>query len=83
MQTKWAAILNPVLAQPVINNNFLQGIALSTGNNVINHKLGRVQQGWILTDIDGFAQVARNMPFNDKTLTLVSSGPCNVNLIVF
>lgn len=83
MQTKWASILNPLLAQPISNNNFLQNIAISTGNNVINHLLGRTQQGWILADTDGFAQIARNAPFNDKTLTLVSSGPCNISLVVF
>lgn len=83
MQDKWAAILNPLLSQPISSNNFLQNIPIVTGNNTINHLLSRKQQGWIITDQDGFADIARNMPFNDKTLTLVSSGPCNISLLVF
>lgn len=83
MQDKWASILNPLLDKPISNSNFLQNISIVTGNNVINHLLGRKQQGWIIADIDGFATLARNLPFNDKTLTLVSSGPCNISLVVF
>lgn len=83
MQDKWASILNPLLSKPISNSNFLQNVTIVTGNNVINHLLDRKQQGWIVADIDGFATLARNAPFNDKTLTLVSSGPCNVNLVVF
>lgn len=83
MQTKWASMLNPLLNKPLSTSGILKSIALTTGTNVINHKLGRVQQGWIIADIDGAAQIYRSEPFNDKQLTVVTSAPCIVTLIVF
>ena len=83
MQTKWASILNPLLAQPLSNSNVLSNVPLSSGNNVINHLLARKMQGWIISDINAAATIYRNAPFNDQTLTLHSSASCVVNLVVF
>lgn len=83
MQSQWASQLNPVLANPMTNMSILQNIALTTGTNIINHKLGRVQQGWILTDVNAAITVYRSKPFNATTLTLVSSGSATVNIAVF
>lgn len=83
MQTQWASQLNPVLANPTTNLSVLSNIVLKSGNNVINHKLGQTQQGWILTDIQGAATIYRSAPFNDLTLTLNSSAPVTVSIGVF
>ena len=83
MQPKWASILNPVLANPMTNMAVLKNISLKAGTNVINHLLGSVQQGWILTDINSSAVIYRSAPFNDKTLTLTASAPCTVSIGVF
>lgn len=83
MQTKWASILNPLIAQPLSSSNILTGITLITGDNVINHKLSRKMQGWIISDINGAATIYRNAALNDQTLTLNSSAGCIVSLIVF
>lgn len=83
MQTQWGSQLNPILANPSSNMAILKNISLSTGTNVINHLLDRTQQGWIITDINAAVTIYRSQPFNDKTLTLVSSGAATVSLGVF
>ena len=83
MQTRWASQLNPLLANTLINGLFIQNISIVSGKNVINHLLGRQQQGWMLADQTAAASVYRSQPFNDITLTLTSSAPCQISLWVF
>lgn len=83
LQTKWASELNPLLAKPLSDANILKGIKLVSGDNVINHKLGRTMQGWIISDITDHIGICRSAPFNDLTLTLNSTGTVTVDLVVF
>lgn len=83
MQTKWAGELNPMLRNPLTNASLLTGIVLTSGTNVVNHLLGQKMQGWYLADIDAAATIYRSAPFNNLTLTLTSSAPATVNLVVF
>lgn len=83
MQTKWAAELNPVLANPATNPSLLTGIKLINGVTVINHKLGQKMQGWAVVDVDGAATIYRSAPLNNLTLTLTSSAAVTVALEVF
>lgn len=81
--SKWAAEINPVLANPQNNSNLLQNLVLKSGVTVINHKLGRMQQGWVLADVQGPATIYRSAPYNDKTLQLTSSADVTISLGVF
>lgn len=83
MQSKWASQLNPLLSLPLNSPSFLKGINLATGVNVINHKLGRSPQGWIIVDSDASITAFRSAAFNDLTLTLTSSGIATVAIMVF
>ena len=83
MESQWKALLDPVLANPLTSGSQLTGIVLTAGVNVINTKLGRKAQGWLITDINSGATVYRSAPFNDLTLTLTSSGNAVVNLWVY
>lgn len=83
MITRWASVLNPVLANPLTNPAVLTNVLLSVGSNQIAHKLGRVQQGWIITDVNGAATIYRNKAFNDTYLYLSSSGAVTVSIEVF
>lgn len=83
MQTKWASEINPVLANPLNSVSVLSNIILQTGINVINHKLGRTQQGWFLVDIQAAETVYRSAAFNNLTLSLTASGPVTVSIGVF
>ena len=80
---KWAAALNPVLANPLTNATILTGIKLSTGVNVINTTIGRQTQGWFIADINAAVTIYRSAPFTPLTLTLTSSGPAVVDIVVF
>lgn len=83
MQTNWAALINPVLANPLSKGLLLFNLSLLNGTTTINHMLGRLMQGWIISDIQGVASIYRSQPFNDKTLTLTSNAAVKVNLYVF
>lgn len=83
LQTKWKSILDPVIASPMVGVSVLPNISLANGTNVINHKLGQMQQGWFLVDIQGVATVYRNAPFNALTLSLHSSAAVTVSIGVF
>jgi len=83
MQTKWSAILNPLLQNPLNSINILKNISLSNGSTVINHGLGRQQQGWFISDIQGAATIYRSAPFNALTLTLTSNAAVTVDIGVF
>lgn len=80
---KWAASLNPLLRNALNSVSVLENISLVTGTNVINHFLGRNQQGWFLVDQQGAAVVYRNAPFNSSTLSLSSSADVMVSIGVF
>lgn len=82
MQTSWSAILNPFIINPVLNGSLIS-VTIASGTNVINHLLGRVQQGWIIVDTTTAITLYRSAAFNNLTLTLTSSGAGEVSLYVF
>lgn len=87
MQTLWSTQLNPVIMNPIVNGLQLTGISLVVGSNVVNHKLGRKLQGWIVTRMaDGFTQLYDTQNSNrnpELTLTLNSSAAITVDLWVY
>jgi len=83
LQTNWISKLNPLLGNILANGNFLPDVSLINGVTVINHKLGRMMQGWIIADVNVGASIYRSAPLNDKTLTLTSGAACVVSLWVF
>lgn len=82
-QNRWASEINPILTNPINGTTILINIPLINGVTIINHLLGRVQQGWFLTDIQGAASIYRSAPFNATTLTLTSNAAVTVNIGVF
>ena len=83
VEAQWKAAIDPILANPLVTGSQLTGIVLTTGKNVINTKLGRTAQGWVVTDINAAVTVYRSAPFNNLTLTLTSSGSATVNILVY
>jgi hypothetical protein len=83
LQTQWKSQLNPALSNPLNNSSILMNVPLDVGTNVINHLLQRVQQGWIITDIQAPSVIYRNAPFNTITLSLHASAATTVNILVF
>lgn len=86
MQTKWAAAINPVLSNALIDGQLLEGIKLVNGVTVINHGLGRKLQGWFIVGINAAATVFDNQATNQMpqlTLSLTSNAACTVSLWCF
>lgn len=82
-QTRWKALLGPILSNPANQGLLLQNVKLINGVTVVNHLLGREMQGWIIADIDGAATIYRSAKMNDLTLTLTSNAAVTVSLEVF
>lgn len=83
METLWKSALDPVLANLLLQGNLISNITLNNGVTVINHKLGRMQLGWFLTDNTGIATIYRSQPFNNLTLTLTSNASEVVSIWCF
>lgn len=86
MQTSWAQQLNPVIANQLLNGILLKNQVLTTGTNIINHKLGRNLQGWIPTRVRAsatFYDTQDNNQSPNLTLVIVSSANCTIDLWVF
>lgn len=83
LQNQWKSILDPVVANPVVQGSQLTGIALTTGATTVPHKLGRAQQGWFVTDIDAAATIFRTGDFNASNMVLTASAACTVAIWVY
>lgn len=86
MQTKWASQLNPLLKLPTNQGLILQEVELTTGNNVVNHLLGRNLQGWFLVRKRAAAEIYDTQDDNSMpnlTLQLNTNADVSVDLFVF
>lgn len=90
MQTKWKAIADPILGNPILSGRQINGIALIAGSTSVNHGLNRLQQGWFTVDAtvkpSGAIPVfyrSYQVPFNNTTLNLSSNGPGLINIWVY
>jgi hypothetical protein len=72
--------------QPLTNGTILSSIALTTGNNTVNHKLGKKLTGWFIVRQRSSATIYDNQDSNKaptQTLILVSSADVTVDIYVF
>lgn len=83
MQTRWASEIEPVINLPPNQGVLLKNIQLANGVTVINHRLSKQMQGYIITDQDAAASIHRSKPLNASTLTLTSNAACNISLWCF
>lgn len=86
IQDNLANAIDPLLALPLSTSNLLEDVDLVSGNNTINHGLGRKLVGWFLTRKGANQDVYDSQSSNllaDKTLILVSTGTVTISLIVF
>lgn len=81
-QTQWSALLNPILANPILSGRLLT-VPLILGVTVVNHGLQRNLRGWFVVDQNAQANLYRSQPLNDLTLTLTSDAAVTVTLWVF
>lgn len=57
LQSNIINAVQPFLNKPMVNGILVQNVSLVTGQNIINHYLGRNLQGWIITRQRALAQV--------------------------
>jgi hypothetical protein len=83
-QTAWATEINPLIAFAPTKGLLLKDIAITAaGPNVVNHRLGRKMQGWMIIDKDADASIYRSAPLNNLTITLTSDADVTISLWVF
>lgn len=85
MQVNWANQLNPVIANLLVQGQLLSNLEITTGSNVINHKLGRKPIGWFVVAPMGpvvLYQAAEQLLPN-LLLTLTSDADVTLSLWVF
>lgn len=83
-QTKWASTINPILALPILNGNLIKDINLTMSiPQSVNHLLGRMPQGWFLTDNTANAVIHRSADFTQYSITLTSNADTTISIWVF
>lgn len=65
-----------------LNGLLLQNVSISTSGSQVEHKLGRVPQGWIVMDKTAQGDVWRDS-WDDKVIRLDASANTTINLWVF
>lgn len=79
--------LNPVFDNPLMSGQLLKNIALTTGNNSINHKLGRKLVGWFVTRVRDVPATLYDTqdsnPLPNLTLDINSSADIVLDIYVF
>src|SRR5271166_5098526 len=80
MLTTWAQQLDPVIANEWIQGQLLTGITLVSGNNAINHKLGRTPNGWTIVSpqATGWGNIYQTSYQINPTLTLTLNSPSTI-----
>ena len=85
-QDQWATDINPVLTNPIVQGRLIQKVKLTSGNNMLNHGLGRNLVGWVIVRQRAAATIYDTQDSNqlpNLVLTLNSSAAVVVDLYVF
>jgi len=82
MQTRWMSELNPALSNPLLKGRQIDSVALQTGDNTVDHMLGRQPIGWFIVDLNANEGVYK-VSWSPTSLVLNSSGPVTVSLYVY
>jgi hypothetical protein len=86
VQQNLVRTLNPIFNTNTLGGNILTSIALTSGVNSINHKLGRNLSGWQIIRQRASADIWDSQDSNQTpnlTLTLNVSAPVTIDLYVF
>lgn len=85
LQSNAEEVLNALTTSPFVNGIFVTA-TIGTGDTVIQHKLQRDYQGWVVTDIDASSTIYRSPTVNNnknRQLILIASATANVTLYIF
>jgi hypothetical protein len=85
LQSNVAEILDALTSSEFVNGTFIKKTILTT-DTVIEHKLQREYEGWVVTDIDGSAIIYRSSTtnnFKQRQLILKASVQVNATIYIF
>jgi hypothetical protein len=86
VQTNIANSLRELQINPILDFNIVKDVSLVTGDNVVDHKLGRSPAGWILTRKNALADIYDKQNSNQTpnlNYILTSSANVTVDLYFF
>lgn len=86
LQYNIAQVVEPLTEQPLAYGNLIRSVVLAVGDNSVNHLLGQMLTGWIITRQRGSADIYDNQSNNSSaatTLILNSSAAVTVDIYVF
>jgi hypothetical protein len=75
-----------VNSNPIMQGSILSGVSLKSGDNTVDHKLGKKLTGWFIVRIRGAATIYDKQDSNaqaSQTLVLNSSAAVSVDIFVF
>lgn len=72
-------------SNPLISGRLIEGVVLTLAAPVIiNHRLGKRPQGWIIVDVQSAGTpIIKRTAWDNLTLTLATSADCTVSIWVF
>lgn len=87
LQQNVITAVNPLLTNPILNGVTLSGVNLSSGDNTIQHRLGRTLQGYLIANqYSPGATIYRKLSSNpgaESVLVLNSSSALTIDLYVY
>jgi hypothetical protein len=87
LQSQTKSVLDAITSLPILDGTLLEGVAVVSGSNSINHKLNRKIRGYIVVsksaNITHYDNIASDPSNLDTTLTLTCSGTATLKLWVF
>lgn len=82
IQSAISDAVNPITRKLLVDGIYLEDLALSSGANTVDHKLGRELRGWIVCRRSN-AETIYDTASDRTTLSLTASGAVTVSLWVF
>lgn len=84
MITRWASILNPLISIPILSGIQIDDIVMTANTPItINHKLGRLPQGWFVVDNSASAAIWRTQVFNTSTISLEATANTTISIWIY
>ncbi len=81
MQDTLLAVLNPITQDRLLNRMEYEAI-INTTNTVIPHTLGYIPKGWIVSDMNAFADIKR-VSWDKNAITLIATAQVTIKFLLF
>jgi hypothetical protein len=82
LQSNVENAISKLIRHPLMDYRLERSVALASGANVIEHKLGRTPIGYLVVSQSN-ASTIYDSSMDDKFLNLVTSGAVTVSLLIF